>query len=61
MYKYLFEFQNGSTILIPAMNKMKAIEMLFEKYYKLFETENFKVTRIGLELTEIGEIKTEFE
>lgn len=56
IYNYLFEFQNGSTILVPAADKMKAIKIISREYYTLFESENFKVTRIELALDKDGNI-----
>ncbi|WP_137743290.1 hypothetical protein [Robertmurraya siralis] len=57
MYKYLFEFQNGSTVLVEAANKMKATETVASTYLKLFETENFRVVRVGVELDSKGKLK----
>ena len=54
MFKFLFEFQNGVTILAEGDTKMKAIQNVESKYSVLFEKENFRVIRVGIEIDKDG-------
>jgi hypothetical protein len=56
MFKYLFKFQNGSTILVTANNRLQAVKTIANKYKKLFETENFEVIMIGIEMDQEGNL-----
>ena len=59
--KYIFLFQKGMSILVPAKTKLDAIKVFEKTYNKLFEAENINIITLGLELDKEGNIVYESE
>lgn len=59
--KYIFLFQKGMSILVPAKTKIDAIKVFEKTYSKLFEAEKVTIITLGLELDKDGNVVFESE
>lgn len=56
MKNYLFIFSNGTTLIMPAETKIKAINIVSDQFFRMVETESFEIKELTFILDKEGDV-----